>query len=216
MTRAWGTLLWLVGAALALGPTGGCQHVSGMADVDFSDRGAGGDGGGVPCDPAACPDAPGDCQTAICDAGQCSFRVADSGQVCAVGVGKVCNGVGECKQCLSNADCTSPSSCMDGFCMAPSCSNVQQDPGETDVDCGGPDCAPCPVDGSCVQDGDCLTLWCDAGVCAPCASHGDCPDEHYCDEAVSPIACAPQKQIGSPCEDKAECLSNDCDEVCRD
>lgn len=40
------------------------------------------------------------------------------------------------------------------------CRNGVRDSGETNVDCGGPTCAPCAYDKSCALDADC-----EAGVC---------------------------------------------------
>jgi len=53
------------------------------------------------------------------------------------------------------------------------CSDSQQNEGETDVDCGGPDCNPCADDASCNDPSDCESGVCRDGACiAP-----DCGDE---------------------------------------
>ncbi|MFI5300436.1 MAG: hypothetical protein ACHREM_20305, partial [Polyangiales bacterium] len=56
--------------------------------------------------------------------------------------------------------------CSSGQCVAVSlCADGAQDGSETDLDCGGPVCAPC-VDGkSCTATSDCLTSACTAGKC---------------------------------------------------
>ncbi|MFA4945128.1 MAG: hypothetical protein WC789_10570 [Lentisphaeria bacterium] len=45
------------------------------------------------------------------------------------------------------------------------CSNGDKNPGETDVDCGGAKCPPCPNDKYCLDDSDCLSLDCRYGAC---------------------------------------------------
>ena len=45
------------------------------------------------------------------------------------------------------------------------CSSGQLDPDETDVDCGGPSCAPCAGDENCLSDHDCATGACVNGKC---------------------------------------------------
>jgi len=45
------------------------------------------------------------------------------------------------------------------------CGNHQQDDDETDVDCGGPRCAPCAADQTCVNPDDCASGACTTGQC---------------------------------------------------
>jgi Ca-dependent carbohydrate-binding module xylan-binding len=45
------------------------------------------------------------------------------------------------------------------------CSNLVIDPGETDVDCGGPACGACDVGDTCLVDTDCLSSSCQLNVC---------------------------------------------------
>jgi hypothetical protein len=45
------------------------------------------------------------------------------------------------------------------------CSNGNLDPGETDVDCGGPDCFACPLAHHCLINHDCLTDNCSLNIC---------------------------------------------------
>lgn len=48
-----------------------------------------------------------------------------------------------------------------------SCLNDVLDGAETDVDCGGPVCLPCPAAGRCEQADDCESGVCDDGFCSP-------------------------------------------------
>jgi hypothetical protein len=45
-----------------------------------------------------------------------------------------------------------------------SCDNKKQDPGETDLDCGG-SCSPCADNHTCTQHSDCISDFCDNGRC---------------------------------------------------
>lgn len=45
------------------------------------------------------------------------------------------------------------------------CLDGAQDYDETDADCGGPDCAPCPPGGGCATTADCNLCYCVAGRC---------------------------------------------------
>ena len=46
------------------------------------------------------------------------------------------------------------------------CGNGRLDAGETDVDCGGPLCAPCGLGDACGAAADCASGHCEAGGCA--------------------------------------------------
>jgi hypothetical protein len=84
-----------------------------------------------------------------------------------------CGGTSGCfacqngKTCLVNFDCQS-SNCVSGVCQAalPSCSDGMQNQGETDIDCGGPNCpGACGIGQSCTINGDCHSNICMAGQC---------------------------------------------------
>ena len=69
------------------------------------------------------------------------------------------------------------STCASGFsngyaCVANACSNLKKDNGETDVDCGGPNCGSCRTGLTCAVDRDC-----DSGACldGKCAAVAMCP-----------------------------------------
>ncbi len=102
---------------------------------------------------------------------------------------------------------------------APSCADGVQNGAETDVDCGGPDCEPCPNETGCDTDADCESGVCEEGVCVgqgctdgvangdetdidcggpdcdPCADGQDCLvgadcDSGYCDPVTNTCATA--------------------------
>jgi hypothetical protein len=103
-----------------------------------------------------------ECKTFTCDAGKCASE-AKTDAPCNMGMGK-CTAEGNCMPV--------PAGCTDGMPNGK----------ETDVDCGGPDCAKCPNTKKCAMASDCVSAFCDASVtpavCAPCAKHADCPG--YC------------------------------------
>jgi cysteine-rich repeat protein len=55
-------------------------------------------------------------------------------------------------------------------CAAPTCADGIQSGGETDVDCGGPECDPCELAENCSEPGDCESGSCDQGQCVVSAS----------------------------------------------
>jgi len=74
--------------------------------------------------------------------------------------------------CLVNSDCSS-NYCVDGVCIAATCSDGVRNQDESAVDCGGV-CDPCGLGVECYYDSDCESLYCDStGICAePSCSDG--------------------------------------------
>ncbi len=81
---------------------------------------------------------------------------------------------------------------------------------ETDLDCGGATCAPCPIDDKCLADGDCASGSCEAELCveATCADAKKDGDETdidcggpACDSCLD----------GQACELAVDCVSSVCD-----
>ncbi|HEY8378771.1 MAG TPA: hypothetical protein VIK91_19900, partial [Nannocystis sp.] len=104
------------------------------------------------------------CWLALCQAGQCAAAHAPPGFPCG---GGVCDGDGACLGCLDDLDCPQGQTCIANMCVPPSCENGAKDGQETDVDCGGPTCPPCPPGGDCAIGSDCASGVCQAGVCQP-------------------------------------------------
>jgi len=84
-----------------------------------------------------------------------------------------CGGTSGClacqtgKNCLGNFDCQSLN-CMAGICQpaAPSCTDGMQNQGETDIDCGGPNCSfACGPGQMCNQNNGCHSVNCMSGQC---------------------------------------------------
>lgn len=58
--------------------------------------------------------------------------------------------------------------------MEPHCTNGTKDGGESDVDCGGPDCKGCDVGQKCKDDAHCANGICEQGVCCGTQCNGAC------------------------------------------
>ena len=104
-----------------------------------------------------------------------------------------------------------------GGAPSSSCDNGVQDGSETDVDCGGGDCKPCPLGLDCEQPSDCISFVCRLKLCSACNDPSDCPGLWLCDPANG--ACVDGKPNGFLCQDDAECHSGFCppqDGVCCD
>ncbi|MBW2454643.1 MAG: hypothetical protein JRI68_09035 [Deltaproteobacteria bacterium] len=195
-----------------IGGTGGIGGIGGIG-------GAGGQGGtgGDPCDPSLCPGADTDCSKRICDDNdECDVEHEPAGTSCTgSGDERVCDGEGTCVECMVTDDCDGSDLCDNQMCVPPTCTDQQLNGTETDVDCGGDDCAPCANTEGCLVAGDCQSGFCDSLFCAPCADENDCQGAEYCDTQV----CQPQKADGIGCSADIECLNGHCpgqDQVCCD
>jgi hypothetical protein len=119
----------------------------------------------------------------------------------------------KCVECVSPADCPSGVCSPEGRCIAMTCTDMMLTAGETDIDCGGPDCVPCGPGLACVADSDC-TGKCENLVCAaPSCSDGlrnqdetdtDCGG--LCAMEATPKKCATIKKCLFP----ADCVSGSC------
>ena len=78
-----------------------------------------------------------------------------------------------CPKCLQGKACAASPDCTTGYCNPDksvcgpaSCADKLKDGTESDIDCGGTDCAACPVDKLCAAATDCSTTSCTDGVCS--------------------------------------------------
>lgn len=92
----------------------------------------------------------------------------------------------------------------------PSCADGEQNQGESDVDCGGP-CVGCGAGRDCVENADCTSQACAAGVCvaATCFTDDDCKGM---DTACTAAKCGPDftcapapAHEGEACDDEDLC-----------
>jgi hypothetical protein len=162
-----------------------------------------------------------------------SYRVSiSSGSVdasCADGVqnqdetdvdcgGIICDKCGNGFACLSNEDCAS-SSCEGGVCASATgdsetCTDGVQNQDESDVDCGG-SCPACANGQACLENSDCVSLNCVAGICEEvalpsCAELGGvvCSGDEVCNGTVE------ESSEGECCIGSCEVLLPSCAELC--
>ncbi|MBI4954590.1 MAG: hypothetical protein HY908_21375 [Myxococcales bacterium] len=232
---ALGILALVLGSAACPGPepavrqtaSGGAAGVAGAA-------GAGGEGGNCSID--LCPGVDTDCRMKTCYGDHlCSFANALEYQPCddAPPDGKVCDGAGNCVECIDHLQCTSPETCDTNahVCVSLHCTNQVVDEDETDLNCGGADCADCVNGKFCNAATDCLSAYCDtsagggqggsgaAGVCAACSSDTECAGTEWCDLTIVGGTCVPKKADGEVCAGPGQCTSGFCpaqDGVCCD
>jgi hypothetical protein len=105
------------------------------------------------------------CTKDSCKDGSVLHTVEPAGTACEQHGGTMCDGAGECVECVQASDCNSQV-CQGGACRPALCGNGQLDPGEADVDCGG-SCGPCGPGAACTQPEDCAGNVCTAHECAP-------------------------------------------------
>ena len=104
------------------------------------------------------------CTEDTCDGGAPVNTNVPAGAQCDVDGGKKCNGEGACVECLDAIDCES-GVCTSNACVAASCMDGVKNGVESDVDCGGTDCAPCDDALACVVASDCKSSVCTDGIC---------------------------------------------------
>ncbi len=165
------------GGAGGAGGSGGAGASAGSGGSGGSGAAAGSGGSGGGCQPV---DDGNDCTSDDCANGVPVNTPEAPGVLCA---GGVCDGTGDCVECLVGSDCAPGEACKNGLCVAPTCMDGAKNGSETDVDCGGAACDPCGAGGDCVLDGDCVSLVCNGGTCTPPA----------CGDGV--------KQAGEACDD---------------
>jgi hypothetical protein len=97
-------------------------------------------------------------------------------------------------QCCPGLTCAAPAPGVPGFCQPPTtppptCTDGILNGSESDVDCGGPTCGPCPIGKGCKVPTDCGGgVSCVGGICQP-------------------PACQPP---GTPCMIAGQCCSGAC------
>jgi hypothetical protein len=162
----------------------------------------------------------------VCMTATCADGLKDGAET-DVDCGGICNACANKLQCGSGSDCAS-STCSNGTCVAQHCTNgfgptqdidagVTIDLTETDIDCGGPDCAPCKGLQGCMVPSDCASGSCVSGVCGI----GDCTN-HVQDYYESDIDCGgtpkypsfegtcPRCATGQRCWMPSDCASGYC------
>ena len=104
------------------------------------------------------------CTQDVCTSGTPSNPETSSGTACSQNGGTLCDGAGNCVECLTGSDCTS-GVCSTNACQAPTCTDSVKNGNETDVDCGGGTCPPCASGLACSVDTDCQGGVCTGNAC---------------------------------------------------
>lgn len=201
-----------------INPGGGGQGVGGDPTTGGNGAGGstggegGGTGGGEPeCSvPEDCPTA-ATCQVATCEGETCGVENLDATNTCEIKAPDdgVCS-EGACVECVDNTQCKDPETCdtENNVCVAPHCLNGTTDEDETDLNCGGADCAPCANDLACVGADDCTSGFCDNLVCASCdGDDANCAANEFCNASG---VCVADLADGATCESAGQCGSGFC------
>jgi hypothetical protein len=138
----------------------------------------------------------------------CSNGIQDQRETDVDCGGPVCPKCADSKSCLRPGDCAG-GSCANGYCEVASCSNGVHDElnDETDVDCGGSNCPPCPNRFACAQGTDCASGLCEGSVCivASCTDGVLDGDETGVDCGGTDCAPCTSTQPSQGCRTKKDC-----------
>jgi hypothetical protein len=120
-----------------------------------------------------------DCVDHLCDGDMPQNPHSAVGTKCTIAGGGqgVCDMTQACKKCVAPTfGCDAESICVEknGAPHCAPCANMGLDQGETDVDCGGLDCAPCDDGKQCVVASDCKNGNCVDGYCCESACTANC------------------------------------------
>ncbi len=113
----------------------------------------------------------GNCECAFSSCGEhccAEGQVCHVDQCCEPDCSQKCCGDDGCGGNCPN-ECTAGTECNGDTCeceVRENCADGIQNQDETDVDCGGAACDPCPDGSGCLVDGDCTSGDCDNGTCA--------------------------------------------------
>jgi len=162
-----------------------------------------------------------DCMSNLCYASQCMPATCSDGFSNGEESGIDCGGP-DCPACPANSPCLVDVDCQSsyckytdefsfiGVCSSPVCDDNLLNNNEVDVDCGGPDCPPCPAGAKCTYGGDCESLVCNAQARCELPTCNDGimnGDESSIDCGGS---CLKTCDSGSPCRTDSDCTSELC------
>jgi hypothetical protein len=124
---------------------------------------------------------------------------------------QVCDGEGNCVDCYQDIDCDFFEYCDNGECFESKCSDGVHNADETDIDCGGYNCALCEPGQHCVEDNNCASFICVDEVClAPTCSDGV---ENGVETAIDCGGADCSKcEDGEHCIEGSDCLSGSCED----
>lgn len=149
-----------------------------------------------------------ECSVDACSlTGKPTHDPAMAGTPCAMET-KVCDGQGECVECVVDTHCMIDRVCSMSHCVSKTCVNGMKDGQESDIDCGGTECQACTTGMICTTGADCQSKTCTMGLCAEPACDDMQPngDETDVDCGGSCDPCAD----GKSCIIPMDCASNVC------
>ncbi len=183
-----------------------------------------------------CPASPVDCKYRSCQGGSCQFPNRRSGFVCNDDGGNVCDGAGNCVECvddvqcsgtprpycntstntcvrcLTNGDCDDRNDCTTDRCTASNtCSNRNVSAGTScsgGVCDGAGACVECRTNTHCDDGNPCTFDTCSSGTCSNVNRMAgvSCPGGGVCDGAGACVEC-----LGDgDCNDGNECTTDTC------
>ncbi len=197
----------------ASGGDGGDGGVGPGPTTSAGGMGAGGTGSGGEayiCMKEDCEGVDTDCRKIACIDNTCGATNVGTGEGCfEVNGAGFCDGAGHCVECINDetTPCPDQGTCQNNECFSADCADEAQNNGESDVDCGGPNCGACESGKSCNVPDDCTSLLCDSGTCVSCASVG-CESDEWCEDPTG--RCHDKKALLSGCGDDEECISGCC------
>jgi hypothetical protein len=150
---------------------------------------------------------------------------------CGINNAGKCDGKGQCTRCtIGGNDCPVNMTCVPSRnykgvdtldaainkCVPSTCLDGQKDNTETDIDCGGSQCAPCEADKACLSSLDCMHGSCEgmpgSKTCvAPTCFDGSLNGNETHTDFGGPD-CPPAPNAGFTCKEPADCGSG----VCKD
>jgi len=174
-------------------------------------------GGHCPlCAPDAACTADSDCASGVCASSSCQppscIDHVTNGNETGVDCG------GKCTACALGMSCQIASDCVSQrcdstqlLCVAQGCQNLAKDGLETDIDCGGGQCAPCSATERCAQPSDC-----DSSLCNASTKHCDAPScmDQVVNQEETDTDCGgpncPKCTNGHNCRAASDCSSGLC------
>ncbi len=188
--------------------TTGSTSSAGSGSTTSTTTGSSGSGGEDPgCKPELCEGMDTTCYFRACLNDQCGFITAATKTPCVENGGSFCDGAGNCVECIENEHCPNSGTCKQNACFSASCNDKAKNNGETDIDCGGPNCGDCDNGYNCNTASDCKSLLC-SGVCIGCQDQKTCASGYYCE--IGTAHCKPKKDLFAGCSNSYECKSGDC------
>jgi len=151
------------------------------------------------------------CTTDTCNAGTPEHTPVMTGATCAEGAGVVCSAAGTCVECNVNADCAG-GSCVNNVCEQ-TCFDAVLNNGETDVDCGGPNCPDCANGFMCEANSDCTSGFCLPDMMMSMCATPTCMDG-FQNGSETGLDCGgslcPACPVGQGCSADTDCTSGMC------